>query len=608
MQVATKEKNKRAGGRQRGRPQQDPEANKALRRAISYLSRYKRLTLFAYGALIIATAAQLAVPQVVQFLIDTIIRVEENAAAISNPAQLMVGAGIAIIVFAIARGIFTFAQTYMSQMLSQNIAFELRNDLFEKIQHLSFSYHDRNRTGQLMVRATDDVERLRVFIAQGLIAALQAVILLVGVLLILFFTNLTLTLVVLPILPLVMVLFAIFGARVQPMFRIVQEKLSRVNTVLQENMAGLKVVKAFTGEKREQKKFQEGIDDLLNERVKLSKFLSYLFPLIFLIAQLGQTAVLYFGGQEIINLNLTIGEWQEFSLYLVYLFIPMGQLGFIFTLMAQASASAQRIFEILDAENAVENKPDAIDLPEVNGRVAFDNITFRYFKSGDPVLQNISFTAEPGQTVALLGSTGSGKTSVINLIPRFYEVSDGAVRIDGHDVRDVTIDSLRQQIGIVLQETTLFSGSIRDNIAFGRPNASDEEVLTAAKAAAAHEFITSFPDQYDTRVGERGSTLSGGQRQRVAIARALLLNPKILIMDDSTSSVDLQTELQIQQALDKLMEGRTSFVIAQRISTVINADQILVLDKGRIVARGNHEELMEESPIYAEIYHSQLVD
>lgn len=601
MQVAAKEK------RQRSRPQRDPAASQALRRAIGYLGRYKRLTIYAYGALFIATAAQLAVPQVVQYLIDTIIQIEEQA-VLNRPAQLLVGASIAIVVFAIARGIFSFAQTYMSQMLSQNIAFELRNDIFSKIQHLSFSYHDRNRTGQLMVRATDDVERLRLFIAQGLIAALQAVILLVGVLTILFFTNVTLTLVVIPILPLSMLLFGIFGSRVQPMFRRVQEKLSTVNTILQENMAGLKVVKAFAGERREQGKFKQSIDNLLDERVSLSKTLSFLFPTIFLIAQLGQTAVLYFAGREIVALDLTIGEWQEFSLYLVYLFIPMGQLGFIFTLMAQASASAKRIFEILDAENAVDNKPDAIELPDVKGTVSFDNVTFRYFSSGDDVLKDLDFTAEPGQTIALLGSTGSGKTSVINLIPRFYEVSEGAVLIDGHDVRDVTIESLRQQIGIVLQETTLFSGSIRDNIAFGRPHATDAEVEAAAKAAAAHEFISKFPNGYSTHVGERGSTLSGGQRQRVAIARALLLDPKILIMDDSTSSVDLQTEYLIQQALDKLMEGRTSFVIAQRISTVINADLILVLDNGRIAARGNHEELLETSPIYAEIYHSQLAE
>jgi ATP-binding cassette subfamily B protein len=285
-----------------------------------------------------------------------------------------------------------------------------------------------------------------------------------------------------------------------------------------------------------------------------------------------------------------------------------GQLGFIINLMAQAAASATRIFEILDAKNDVENKPGAVELAESNGRIEFNNVTFRYFDSGQPVLANISFVAEPGQTVALLGSTGSGKTTIINLIPRFYDVSEGQILIGGQDIRDVTIESLRKQIGIVLQETNLFSGTIRDNIAFGRPDASDEEIIAAAQAAAAHDFILEFPEGYDTPVGERGSTLSGGQKQRIAIARALLLNPRILILDDSTSSVDLNTEYQIQKALDKLMEGRTSFVIAQRISTVLNADQILVLDKGRIVDRGVHEELMERSAIYAEIYHSQLAE
>src|SRR6266540_273418 len=268
--------------------------------------------------------------------------------------------------------------------------------------------------------------------------------------------------------------------------------------------------------------------------------------------------------------------------------------------MSQASASASRIFEILDAKSDIIDKPGAITLPQIDGRVEFRSVTFRYFGSGDPVLGDVSFVAEPGQTVALLGATGSGKSTIINLIPRFYDASAGAVLIDGHDVRDVTIDSLRAQIGIVLQETNLFSGTIRDNIAFGRPDASLEQVQAAARAASAHDFIMSFAQGYDTPVGERGTTLSGGQKQRIAIARALLLDPHILILDDSTSSVDLRTEAQIQKALDKLMKGRTSFVIAQRISTVMQADQILVMDKGQIVARGTHRELMEESAIYAE--------
>ena len=459
-----------------------------------------------------------------------------------------------------------------------------------------------------MIRATNDVEQLRNFIGQGLLIALQSLIMVVGTLIILFLTNASLTLVVLPILPIAMVVFMVFGATVRPLFIEAQKRLDKVNTVLQENMAGLKVVKAFATEGREQARFKESIDAELEQRIKISRTFSFLFPFVFLVANLGQAALLYYGGRAIVENTFTLGEWQKFSLYLTFLFIPMAQLGFIISLLAQASASAGRIFEILDAKNDVENKPDAVELEEVNGRIQFQDVTFRYFSSGEPVLQHINFTAEPGQTIALLGSTGSGKTTIINLIPRFYDVSEGQVLIDGHDVRDVTIESLRTQIGIVLQETTLFSGTIRENIAFGRPDASEDEIIAAAQAAAAHDFIMEFPQGYDTPVGERGSTLSGGQKQRIAIARALLLNPHILILDDSTSSVDLNTEYQIQKALDKLMEGRTSFVIAQRISTVLNADQILVLDKGQIVDWGVHEELMERSAIYAEIYHSQLAE
>jgi ATP-binding cassette subfamily B protein len=605
----------------------------ALARGIRYVARYPRVAIGALLALLVATAAQLAVPQLIQNIIDTITESASAKFVLELPAQFQTVAaeqfgldlaalqldydnaaralGLAmliIVLFAIARGIFSFAQNYLSQTLSQDIAFELRNDLFAKVQRLSFSYHDRNQTGQLMIRATDDVERLRVFLGQGLLMAVQAFVLLTGTLIILLLTNFRLTLVIVPILPLALVIFMIFGRIAMPLFQEIQVRLGRVNTILQENMAGLKVVKAFAQEPVEKARFGDSIDSLLEQQITVARTLSFLFPFVFLIANLGQAAVLYFGGRQIIEGTLTLGEWQKFSLYLVYVFIPMGQLGFIISLMAQAAASAGRIFEILDAQNEVQNKPDAVPLTEVTGRVTFDNVTFRYFGSGDPVLKEVSFTAEPGQTVALLGATGSGKTSVINLIPRFYDVSTGQVLIDGHDVRDLTIESLRQQIGVVLQETTLFSGTIRENIAFGRSDATEEEIIAAAKAAAAHDFIISFPRGYDTPVGERGSTLSGGQKQRVAIARALLINPRILILDDSTSSVDVQTEYEIQKALDGLMKGRTSLVIAQRISTVLNADQILVLENGRVVDQGNHEELMENSPIYVDIYHSQLAD
>jgi len=612
---------------QRGRPN-----FAALGRAIRYLGHYRLLAFLAYTFLFLATGAMLMVPQLVQNMLDAVTNgfIAAKLAAIpsaylsaalkalkwtpdtltkyQNAEPLMISAGLLILGFAVMRALFAFSQTYNSERLSQSVAFDFRNELYAKIQRLSFSYHDRNQTGQLMIRATDDVEKLRLFIGQGLLMTLQSLVLLVGALVLLFFTNAKLTLVILPILPVAMVVFMVFGSITQPMFTRVQIRLSKLNTVLQENLAGIKVIKAFVREPEQQKRFADSADELMAQQIQVSRTFSFLFPAIFLIMNLGQAAVLYFGGVQIIQATLTLGEWQKFSLYLIYVFMPLGQLGFIINQLSQASASAVRIFDILDAKNDVTDKPGARVLSEVEGRVQFEHVTFRYFGGGDPVLKDVSFMAEPGQTVALLGATGSGKTTIINLIPRFYDASAGTVCIDGDDVRDVTLDSLRSQIGIVLQDTTLFTGTIRDNIAFGRPDASMEDVIDAAKAAAAHDFILTFPQAYDTHVGERGTTLSGGQKQRVAIARALLLDPRILILDDSTSSVDALTEYQIQQALTRLMKGRTSFVIAQRISTVRNADQILILDKGQVVASGKHDDLMEDSPIYAEIYSSQLVE
>ena len=610
----------------------DMPAKGGLGRAIKYLGHYKRLTAAAYLFLFISTAAQLAVPQLVQNIIDAVTngviarQLAQTPAAFLSTAlqrlgwtpeqldtyrnsgeQVLVNAIVLIVAFAIMRGMFAFAQAYTSERVSQSIAFDFRNDLYAKIQRLSFSYHDRNQTGQLMIRATDDVEKVRLFIGQGLLLAMQAFVLLTATLTILVVTNLKLTLIILPVLPVALLLFMMFGAISQPLFSEVQKRLSRLNTILQENLTGIKVVKAFAREPHEERKFDVAAASLMEQNIKVSRTFAFLFPVVFLIANLGQAAVLYYGGKQIIDGTLTFGEWQKFSLYLVYVFFPIGQLGFIISQMSQASASSSRIFEIFDARNDVADKPGAAALPPVQGHVTFEDVTFRYFDSGEPVLSQVSFDAKPGETIALLGATGSGKTTIINLLPRFYDISSGHVRIDGHDVREVTLDSLRSQIGIVLQETNLFSGTIRENIAFGRPEASLAEVTAAAKAASAHDFIMSFSADYETPVGERGSTLSGGQKQRIAIARALLLNPRILILDDSTSSVDLQTEFQIQQALTGLMHGRTSFVIAQRISTVVNADQILVMEKGRIVARGKHEDLMDNSPIYADIYHSQLV-
>ena len=621
----------------------------ALGRAVRYLARYRRQAAFPYLFLLIATLAQLAVPRLVRNIIDAVTwgvmakamlawleqipaallpqalprlleaislpadwtieqLVSKLSADLANAPRLLVSAGAAIVAFAALRGLFAFLQVYWAERNSQSVAFDLRNDLFAKIQRLSFSYHDQNQTGQLMIRATDDVEKVRIFIGQGLLHLAGGLVLLAGTLILLFATNLRLALAVVPILPVALVLFILFGSLSQPLFTRVQTKLSALNTLLQENLAGIRVVKAFTREGSEQVKFEAAAGDLMRQQIGISRLFTFLFPLVFLTANLGQASILYFGGRQIIAGTLSLGEWQEFSLYLIYLFLPIAQLGMIVTQFGQASASAARIFEILDALSDVSDQPGAMQLPAVQGHIRFEEVTFRYYSSGEPVLKNVSFEVMPGQSVALLGATGSGKTTIINLLPRFYDPTKGRITIDNYDLRQVTLDSLRSQIGIVLQETTLFAGTIRDNIAFGKPDASPEEVIAAANAAAAHDFITSFPLGYDTPVGERGTTLSGGQKQRIAIARALLLNPRILILDDSTSSVDLATEAQIQAALDDLMKGRTSFVIAQRISTVMNADLILVLDKGVIVARGQHSELLEESPIYAEIYNSQLME
>ncbi|HSB91310.1 MAG TPA: ABC transporter ATP-binding protein [Anaerolineales bacterium] len=614
-------------------PGATPKAAGYLVRAIRYIRRYRRDAVLAYGALFIATAAQLMVPQLVQNIIDAVTqgmiagKVLELPAAVQSLAAEKLGlsldellahrngaesallwAGALIVVFAALRGLFAFAQTYMGERLSQSVAFDLRNDLFAKIQRLSFSYHDQNRTGQLMVRATDDVEKVRLFIGQGLLMAVQALALLTGTLAVLLATNARLMLVALPILPIALLMFGFFGSVTRPLFEKVQRLLSNMNTILQENVAGIKVVKAFTREDEQDRRFAVAADKYMRQQLVVSRIMSFLFPLVFLVASLGQALILNAGGRQIIQGTLTLGEWQKFSLYLVYVFFPLGMLGMIIAQMSQASASARRVFEILDAQSDIVDKPGAVDTPPLRGHVRFENVTFRYFGSGEAVLSEVDFEAQPGQTVALLGATGSGKSTIINLIPRFYDATEGRVLIDGLDVRDVKIESLRSQIGIVLQDTTLFSGTIRDNIAFGRTGATDAEIERAAGAAAADTFIRSFPDGYATLVGERGTTLSGGQKQRLAIARSLLMDPRILILDDSTSSVDLATEAEIQKALSELMRGRTSFVIAQRISTVLNADQILVLDRGRIAARGRHEELLESSELYAGIYSSQLVD
>jgi ATP-binding cassette subfamily B multidrug efflux pump len=571
---------------------------KPLFRMLRYLRRYWQTTLAAYVSLVLSSATMLVTPRLLQILIDQGIATKDMP-RIVRLAVVMVGV-------ALVGALFRFLQGYLSEKASQGVAYDLRNELFAKIQRLSFGYHDKAQTGQLMTRATNDVDLVRQFTGMGFLQLLNAIVMMVGSVAFLVSMNWQLSLIVLLIVPLALGVFGFFASRARPMFTKVQRKLSALNTVLQENLAGVRVVKAFAREPYEATRFGDTNVALRDAHVSVGKTIAFVMPLIFAIANLGTLAVVWLGGLQVIGGTLTIGELVAFNSYLLMLMMPVGILGMIMAMISRAGASAERVLEILATQVEVKDKPDATPLSAIKGQVAFDNVSFRYFSSGENVLSDVSFVAQPGQTIALLGATGSGKSTIINLIPRFYDVTQGQITVDGRDVRDATLESLRSQIGIVLQETTLFSGTIRDNIAFGRPDASIEEVIAVAKAAEAHDFITEFPDSYDTWVGERGVTLSGGQKQRVAIARALLMNPHVLILDDSTSSVDVATEGRIQATLQELMKGRTSFVIAQRISTVLNADQILVLEKGRVAAQGTHEELMDTSPIYADIYHSQL--
>ncbi len=570
-----------------------------LWRALGYLRKYWLVTLGAFASLLVVTLTSLITPQILQVLI--------NRGISASNLSVILYASLLILLVAGIRNLFTFTQGFWSEKASQSAAYEMRNAIFARLENLSFSYYDQAQTGQLMTRVTSDVDTVRNFTGNGLLQLVNAIVMLFGSAIILLLTNWRLALIVLTIVPAILSIFLFFLRRIGPRFRLVQQKLGNLNTILQENLAGVRVIKAFVREPYEVARYRSANDDLLQENLTIVRGTSLSFSLIFFIANLGTLAVIWFGGAQVIGGQLNIGELVAFNSYLTYLLLPVFILGSTLTSITQSAASAHRVFEVIDTPIEVANKPDAIALTHLHGRVVFEDVSFRYAGSEIMTLTNVSFVTEPGHTVAVLGKTGSGKSSIINLIPRFYDVTDGKVMVDEYDVRDVTLVSLRSQIGIVLQETNLFSGTIRENIAYGLPGATQEEIEAAARAAQAHSFITNFPTGYETVVGERGVGLSGGQKQRIAIARALLLNPSILILDDSTSAVDAETEYQIQQALQNLMENRTSFIIAQRISTVRNADLILLIDGGRLIAQGTHEELLRSSCEYAELLESQLL-
>jgi ATP-binding cassette subfamily B protein len=539
----------------------------------------------------------LIIPQFIRQIIDRGIRQQDTT--------FLGWAVLALLGLTLVKGIFTYFQGRWTEVASQTVAYDLRNAIQNKLTVLPFSYHDRTETGQLLSRAIQDVERIRFLTGRAAFRIIDGAFLLVTTAVVLFTMNANLALLVMLTLPLLLWRSLSFGRRFRPLSLAIQDQLAVLTTTLEQNLRGARVVKAFAQEDAEIGRFVKQNETWFSLSALSSRLQAINIPMMDLIANLGTVAVIGYGGWLVTQEALTLGELVAFTTYLGQLTTPVRRIGLVLPAIIMASASGERIFEILDQIPDVKDAPDAIPLPKIQGQVQFEDVSFGYLKR-HRVLKDINFAAEPGQVIALLGATGSGKSTIMNLLPRFYDPTGGRVLVDGHDLRQIRLASLRSQMGIVLQETTLFAASIGENIAFSQPNATDAEIIAAAKAAQAHDFIDQLPDKYETHVGERGATLSGGQKQRIAIARALLANPAILILDDATAAVDTQTERLIQTALGNLMNGRTTFVIAHRLSTVRRADLILVLEKGQIVARGTHEDLLQKSAQYQEIFNKQL--
>ena len=574
---------------------------KSLRRMIHFVKPYWKASVLALLLLLGMVIADLLIPRLTQQVINVGVA-QKDMRMIGTTSLLMLGA-------AALSALFAVANTVLSVRVAQNVGADLRSALVRKVQTFSFGNLDRIQTGQLLVRATSDVHVVQMIVMMSLRILTRAPLWLVGSMFMLVTTSKQLSLLMLALLPVIGGFIWFFGAKARPQFTKVQQKLDKLNQVLQENLAGVRVVKAFVRVEHENARFDRVNRDLTVENVKVMQLLAVLLPTMFLLVNLGVVGVVWFGGRLAILEDFTVGEIVASVNYMTYSLFPLMMLGGMIGPLSAADASAARIWEVLDSTAEVQNRPQARALPSVAGRVAFEDVCFSYNHGCDElVLDGVNLVAEPGQTVAILGATGSGKSSLIHLIPRFYDVERGRVTLDGVDVRDMPLDALRSQMGVALQEAVLFSGTVRDNIRYGRPGATDEEVVAAAKAAQAHDFIVAFPEGYDMMLGQRGVNLSGGQKQRIAIARALLVRPKVLILDDSTSAVDVETEAKIEIALEELMADCTTFVVAQRISTVLNADKIVVLERGQVAAVGTHAELMRSSPIYQEIYESQLGD
>jgi ATP-binding cassette subfamily B multidrug efflux pump len=571
-----------------------------IRKILNFVKPYWKTAALSLVTLVFMVVCDLSIPRLIERIIDEGIK-HNDMAVVLQTAAIMLGISVVSTLVAVLNNIF-------SVRTGESVARDLREAIFVKIQHFSYGDLDRFSTGKLMVRLTSDASAVQRLVQVSLRIGTRAPLLMIGSIAFMFITSASLATAMVPVLLVTLAVIAFFSAKMEPLFRSVQQKLDRLNTVLQENIAGARLVKAFVRGDFEAQRFGSANEDLTAHTVHVMQFMASMSPVLTMFVNLGIVLVIWDGGLQTIRGDMLVGQIVAFTNYLLTTMTPLILMAQLSNTFANGLASARRINEVLDTQPEVPQPTQAAALPaRTTGRVDYQDVSFHYKGNGDlPVLADIRLRAEPGQTVAILGATGAGKTSLVNLIPRFYDVTRGQVNFDGLDVRSLAADDLLGQVSIVPQESILFSGTIRDNIAYGKPDASDEEVIAAAQAAQAHDFILSFPEGYATHVEERGANLSGGQKQRIAIARALITRPQVLILDDATSSVDVETETHIQEALKAYLHGHTSFVVAQRISTVLNADKIIVLDKGRLVAEGRHTELIHTSPIYQEIYDSQL--
>lgn len=568
--------------------------------------KFRARLILAYLSFLGAVGVSLLIPQLFGEAIDLLVAIDgDGIVRESTSNRTLTYFALGILGASLLRGFLDFARTYCTDSLSQKVSYDIRNSFYDKLQHLSFAYHDTVHTGDLMSKATADVEAIRRFVNMGLVRALEVVVRVIALLLILSFMNWELTLISLAFVPFIVIRSSMVMGRLRAMWALVQMRMGEAVTILQENLVGIHVVKAFASEEYEKKKFARKAHELREEYYKSERLQGTNSAWMTLFFTSGMGLILWYGGWEVIRGDLTVGGLTKFILYLSQLTFPIRMSSFIINSFSRAITSGGRIFEVLDAESPVMQKSDAAVLERAEGRVEFEDVSFSYSER-IPALRHLNISAKPDQITAILGAPGSGKSTIVNLLPRFYDVTEGCITIDGKDIRDFTLESLRHNVGIVQQDVFLFSANIHDNIAYGVKGATREDVIRAAKVAQLHDHIDSLPDGYDTWVGERGATLSGGQRQRLSIARSILTDPPVLILDDSTSSVDVQTERMIHQAMVNVMKNRTTFVIAHRLSTVREADLIVVLKDGQIAEQGTHDELLAANGIYQNIYELQL--